>query len=81
MDAFALLVLENNYKAWLYEEKKTYQKVLLTEYDCPPSLGKPSIIDNILDGVQFDLGKDANPAVIYDHRHMIYKRLEKERVH
>ena len=43
-------------------------------------MGKPSIIDKILDRVQFDLGKDANPAVIYDHRNRIYKRLEKERV-
>ena len=80
MEAFALLVLEYNYKAWLYEEKKTHQKGLSTEYDCLPSLGKPSIIDKILDGVQFDLGEDANLAVIHDHRNRIYKRLEKERV-
>jgi hypothetical protein len=37
MEAFALLVLVNNYKAWLYEEKKTHQTNLLTEYDSPPS--------------------------------------------
>ena len=56
MEAFAHLVLVNNYKAWLYEEKKTHQKGLLTEYDCPRSYyGKPSIIDKILDGVQFDM--------------------------
>ena len=30
MEAFALLVLVNNYKAWLYEEKKTQQTNLLT---------------------------------------------------
>ena len=35
MEAFALLVLVNNYKAWLYEEKKTHQTSLLTEYDSP----------------------------------------------
>ena len=80
MEAFALLVLENNYKAWLYEEKKTHLKGLFTEYDSPPSLGKPSIIDKILDGVQFDLAEEANPAVIYDNKNKTFKRLAKERV-
>ena len=28
MEAFALLVLVNNYKAWLYEEKKTIKQIL-----------------------------------------------------
>jgi hypothetical protein len=80
MEAFALLVLENNYKAWLYEEKKTHQTNLLTEYDCPPSNGKPSIVDKILDGVQFNLEKDASPTVIYDKEDRTYKKLEKERL-
>ena len=39
MEAFALLVLVNNYKAWLYEEKKTHQSNLSTQYDSP--LSKP----------------------------------------
>jgi hypothetical protein len=65
MEAFALLVLVDNYKAWLYEEKKTYQTNLLTEYDSPPSYGKPSIVDKILDGVQFNLEEEAaSPTVI-----------------
>jgi hypothetical protein len=81
MEAFALLVLENNYKAWLYEEKKTHQRNLLTEYDCPPSYGKPSIVDVILDGVQFNLEMEASkPTVIYDKDDRTYKKLEKERV-
>jgi hypothetical protein len=79
MEAFALLVLVNNYKAWLYEEKKTHQVNLLTEYDCPPSRGKPSIVDKILDGVQFNLEKDASPTVIYDKNDRNYKKLEKVR--
>ena len=79
MEAFALLVLENNYKAWLYEEKKTHQKGLYTEYDSPPSSGMPSIVDKLLDGVQFDLAEEANPAVIYDNKNKTYKRLAKER--
>ena len=66
MEAFAHMFLVNNYKAWLYEEKKAHQKGLLTEYNCPPSYGKPSIINKILDGVQFNMAEGANPAVIYD---------------
>jgi hypothetical protein len=80
MEAFALLVLVNNYKAWLYEEKKTHQTNLLTEYDHPPSYGKPSIVDKILDGVQFNLEKEGSPTVIYDKNDRTYKKLEKERV-
>jgi hypothetical protein len=81
MEAFALLVLVNNYKAWLYEEKKTHQDNLLTEYDCPPSYGKPSIVDRILDGLQFNLNMEAGkPTVIYDKEDRTYKKLEKQRV-
>ena len=64
------------------KKRRHNPKGLLTEYDCPPSLEKLLIIDKILDGVQFDLGEDANLAVIYDHMTIetgsIYKRLEKE---
>jgi hypothetical protein len=81
MEAFALLVLVNNYKAWLYEEKKTHQTNLLTEYDCPPSCDKPSIVDKILDGVQFNLeGEATGPRVVCDKNDRTYKKLEKERV-
>jgi hypothetical protein len=81
MEAFALLVLVNNYKAWLYEEKKTHQTNLWTEYNSPPSYGKPSLVDRILDGVQFNLGIEANsPVVIYNKDDRTYKKLEKERV-
>jgi hypothetical protein len=80
MEAFALLVLVNNYKAWLYDEKKLHQNNLLTEYDCPPSYGKHSIVDKILDGVQFNLAREASPTVIYDKDDRNYKKLEKERV-
>jgi hypothetical protein len=68
MEAFALLVSEINYKAWLHEEKKTHQSNLLTEHDCPPSQGKPSIVDVIiLDGVQFNLEMEASkPMAICD---------------
>ena len=61
-------------------EKKVHQANLLTEYDCPPSYGKPSIVDKILDGVQFNLEKEASPNVIYDKEDTNYKKLEKKRV-
>jgi hypothetical protein len=70
-----------SYKTWLYEEKKTHQTNLLTEHDSPPSYGKPSIVDKILDGVQFTLDEEtASPTVIYDKTDRTYKKLEKERV-
>jgi anti-sigma28 factor (negative regulator of flagellin synthesis) len=81
MEAFALLVLVNNYKAWLYEEKKPHQTNLFTEYDSPPSYKRPSIVDKILDGVQFNLEMEAtSPNVIYDKGDRTYKKLEQERV-
>jgi hypothetical protein len=81
MEAFAQLVLVNNYKAWLYEEKKKHLTNLFTEYDCPPSYGKKSVVDKILDGVQFDLEQEetSSPSVIYDKNDTTYKKLEKER--
>ena len=80
-EAFALLVLVNNYKAWLYEEKKKHKTDLWTEYDCSPSYGKPSIVDKILDGVQFNLETDISaPVLIYDKENSTYKKMEKERV-
>jgi hypothetical protein len=81
MEACALLVLLNNYKAWLYEEKKTHQTNILTEYDSPPSYRRPSIVDKILDGVQFNLETEAtSPTVFYDKDDRTFKKLEKERV-
>ena len=37
-EAFAYLLLANNYKAWLYEEKDNHGDALLTEYDHAPSV-------------------------------------------
>ena len=61
--------------------KKAHKTDLLTEYDSPPSYGKPSIVDKILDGVQFNLGMEAtSPVVIYDKDDGTYKKLQQERV-
>jgi hypothetical protein len=79
LEAFALLLLMNNHKARLCEEKKTHQTNLLTEHDSPPSCGKPSIVGKVLDGVQFNLDLEASPTVITDKTDPICMRLEKER--
>jgi hypothetical protein len=42
------------------QEKKTHQTNLWTKYNSPPSFGKPSIADKMLDGVQFNLGIEAS---------------------
>jgi hypothetical protein len=79
MEVFSLLVLENNHKAWLCENKKTHQNNLLTEHDCPPSHKKPSLVDKILDGVQFNLEKDASLTVLCNKNGAAYKNLRKKR--
>jgi hypothetical protein len=53
----------------------------LTKYDSPPSYGKPSIVDKILDGVQFNLEMEATSlTIIYDKNDRTFNKLEKERV-
>jgi hypothetical protein len=79
MEAFALLVLENNHKAWLHENGKTLQNNLLTKHDCPPSQKKPAFVDKILDGVQFNLEKDASPTVLHDKNNAACKKLGKKK--
>jgi hypothetical protein len=80
MEAFALLILENNHKAWLYEEKKTHQNnFFLMEHDCPPSCKKPSLVNKILDGVHFKLEKDTSPTVLCNKNNAVYKNLGKKR--
>jgi hypothetical protein len=82
MEAFALLVLVNNCKAWLHEEHKTHQINVLAKHDSPPSCGrKPSIVDKILDGVQFNLDEEtASPTAICNKTDRTCKKFEKERV-
>ena len=80
MEAFALLVLVKNYKACLYKEEKTHQTHSLTKDDHPPSHRKLSIVDKILDGVQFNLEKEASPTVICAKDDRTYKKMEKEMV-
>lgn len=47
-EAFALLLLSNNYKAWLCEEKQAHGNNLLTEYECFPTDTNPSIVEKLL---------------------------------
>jgi hypothetical protein len=52
-EAFALLLLANNYKAWLYEEKEKHEGRLMTEYDTTPSAENLSVMDVLLVNTEF----------------------------
>jgi hypothetical protein len=79
MEAFALLVLENNCKAWLCKNEKTCQDNLLTECDCPPSRKKPAFVNKILDGIEFNLETDASTTVVSDKTNAVCKSTGKKR--
>jgi hypothetical protein len=78
-EAFALLMLANNYKAWLYEQKETHGDLLLTEYDHGPGEGKESLVDNLMKGQEIVLNKTAEKQVTGDSTKSYYKKAVKER--
>jgi hypothetical protein len=54
--------------------------LLLTEHHCPPSHVKPSIVDKILDGVQFNRERETSSTAICDEddrTHKDYGQAEK----
>jgi hypothetical protein len=51
----------------------------LTEYACPLSRKKPAFVNKILDGIEFNLEKDASPTVLSNKNKAIYKSLGKKR--
>jgi hypothetical protein len=58
-----------------------HQANILTKHNCPPSSTKPSVVEKILDGVQFNLETEATLTVISDKKNdPNYKRLEQERI-
>ena len=64
-EAFALLLLANNYKAWLYEEKMSHGEDLLTEYDTSPSGdGEAPIVDKLLVNQEFHLDSETEEFVV-----------------
>ena len=81
-DAFAFLMLENNYKAWLFEEKEKHKSGLWTEYDTPPSSEDyTSIVDYILGDCELNLDKDTDTNVIQDKEDRYYKSSKKNYSH
>jgi len=75
-EAFALLLFANNYKAWLYDEKKTHGDLLLTEYD---TIDKTSIVDILLLNQEFNLEPGGEEKVIVDVAKNSYKKAAKKR--
>jgi len=47
-EAFALLIIMNNYKAWLHEEKMKHQEKLITEYEIDTHDLRVTIVDHWL---------------------------------
>ena len=47
-EVFALLLVSNNYKAWMYEEKMSHGNELLTEQETLSSVAAVSIVDKLL---------------------------------
>ena len=60
-EAFALLLFANNYKAWLYEEKRKHGDELWTEYE---NLGEVSILDMLLCNQEFNLEDDGTDDLL-----------------
>jgi hypothetical protein len=54
-EAFAMLLLKNNYFAWLLEAKETYGEKLVTDYDNDKEEGKISAAEAFLGNVQFNV--------------------------
>ena len=52
-EAFALLIIMNNYKAWLHEEKMKHQEKLITEYEIDTYDLRESIVDHWLKDLEF----------------------------
>jgi hypothetical protein len=78
-EAFALLTLANNYKAWLYGGKLSHGDALWTEYDSD-SGGKDSIVDKLLVDQEFVLGEGTEATlVLCDTTKESYKKAVKER--
>jgi hypothetical protein len=63
-EAFALLLVSNNYKAWMYEEKRSHGNELLTEYDTLPSVAAVSIVDKLLVDQEIVLETGAEEMVV-----------------
>jgi hypothetical protein len=78
-ESFALLLLANNYKAWLYEEKMSHGEELQTEYDASPSDGCVSIVDKLLVDLEFVLESGAESLVDQNIGSQGYKKAAKFR--
>ena len=81
-EAFALLLLINNYKAWMYEDRKEHGEGILTEYDTTPNDTGPtsqSIVDILLKDQEIILHRGDADYVIRDKTDKFYKVARQKR--
>jgi hypothetical protein len=78
-EAFALLLVANNYKAWLYEEKMNHGSNLLTEYETLPGIGTMSIVDKLLVDQEVVLETGLDEIVVRDAVSLGFKKATKKR--
>jgi hypothetical protein len=78
-EAFALLLVSNNYKAWMYEEKRSHGNELLTEYDTLPSVAAVSIVDKLLVDQEIVLETGAEEMVVRNTTSERFKKAVKIR--
>ena len=84
-EAFALLLLTNNYKAWLSDEKQRYRDLLMTEYDTVPNDANPSLVDIVLPNMEItvknqstDIDEDTH-MILRDSTDQQYQQMSEER--
>ena len=78
-EAFALLLLSNNYKAWMYEAKQEHGNLLMTEYDTSQTEDIKSIVDVILVDKEFSFSSESS-ALLRDPTDPRFKEQKRLRV-
>ena len=80
-EAFALLIIMNNYKAWLHEEKMKHGDKLITEYEVEGDDPRESIVDHWLKDLEFkkDQGYSGEFILLEDRTKTDYIISVKER--
>ena len=78
-EAFAMIVLKNNYFAWLLDAKEKLKNLLVTDYD-PDSkrVGMRTASDVYLKRLQININGDNDDDLVIAEGHVKYDDLKKE---
>jgi hypothetical protein len=77
-EGFALLMLANNYMAWLYEEKKDKPN-LMTEYDTGPASGHENVVDVLQRDLEYVLHDEDDALVVRSEENREYIKAKNKR--